>query len=173
MWLWKCDPSKTFTVKSAYIWLHSFFSTGNVLETVLKQSFRCIWEAKAPKQAIVYAWQLLLNSLPVRASLARRGIPVINDFCALCNIEAENVCHLFLHCKISCKIWYLVLHWLGFSACLPNALDKLLVSMGGFALGKKQGRIFTTIWISVIWSLWLHRNRIVFNNGMLDIMEIF
>nr|KYP48497.1 hypothetical protein KK1_029789 [Cajanus cajan] len=133
MWLWKCDPSKAFTAKSADIWLHSFFSAGNVLETVLKQ--------------------LLLNSLPVRASLARCGIPVINDFCALCNNEAENVCHLFFHCRISCKIWYLVLHWLGISTCLPNALDELLLSMGGFAFGKKQRRIFTTIWIYVIWSL--------------------
>nr|KYP66064.1 Putative ribonuclease H protein At1g65750 family [Cajanus cajan] len=172
MWLWKCDPSKAFTVKSAYFWLHSFFSAGNVLETILKQSFRCIWKVKAPKKTIVFAWQLLLNSLPVRASLARRGIPVSNVFCALCNNEAENVCHLFLHCRISCKIWYLVLRWLGISACLPNALDELLLSMDGFACVKKQGRIFTTIWISVIWSLWLLRNRIIFNDGVLDIMEI-
>nr|KYP39563.1 hypothetical protein KK1_039124 [Cajanus cajan] len=77
----------------------------------------------------------------------------LNESCALCNYEDEEVKHLFLHCSISTSIWYSIWYWLGFSSCMPKSLEDLLLDMCGFVGGKKKWRYVVTIWVAVVWSI--------------------
>ncbi|XP_027337183.1 uncharacterized protein LOC113850857 [Abrus precatorius] len=69
-------------------------------------ALRHMWKALVPKKASVFSWQLLLQTLPIRKELVNRGMLLINESCALCNHDDEEMKHLFLHCSISSSIWW-------------------------------------------------------------------
>nr|KYP53377.1 hypothetical protein KK1_024758 [Cajanus cajan] len=54
-----------------------------------------VWKALILKQATIFAWQLLLQALPIRKGLVRRGLLLINESCPLCNTMDEAVQHHF------------------------------------------------------------------------------
>ncbi|XP_020203066.1 uncharacterized protein LOC109788691 [Cajanus cajan] len=172
LWLWKCDSSKAFTVRSAYDFVYSFYNIGEVVDEVVMLALRRIWKTKAPRKSMVFAWQLLLRSLPVRQALVRRGVLLIHEDCVFCNNREEDVTHLFLHCDVASSVWYSLCRWLGFSSCLSDSVEGQLLTMSGFVAGKKPARVVVTIWVATVWSLWLHRNKIVFNNGVCDVLEV-
>nr|KYP39460.1 hypothetical protein KK1_039239 [Cajanus cajan] len=130
LWLWKCDSSKAFTVRSAYDFVYSFYN------------------------------------------IVRRGVLLIHEDCVFCNNREEDVTHLFLHCDVASSVWYSLCRWLGFSSCLSDSVEGQLLTMSGFVAGKKPARVVVTIWVATVWSLWLHRNKIVFNNGVCDVLEV-
>ncbi|XP_020236751.1 uncharacterized protein LOC109816240 [Cajanus cajan] len=54
----------------------------------------------------------------------------------------------------------------------PRSVEGQLLTMSGFVVGKKSSRVVVTIWVATVWSLWLHQNKMVFNNGVCDVLEV-
>nr|KYP33268.1 hypothetical protein KK1_045896 [Cajanus cajan] len=115
MLVWNCDTSKAYTVKSAYGFLHNYFSAGSAVDNGVVLALCCMWKALVPKRASVFSWQLLLQALLLCNGSVKHRMLLINESCALCNYEDEEVKHLFLHCFNSSSIWYSIWYWLGFS----------------------------------------------------------
>ena len=44
-----------------------------------------------------------------------------------------------------------------------------------YAIGfsKKANIVWKGMWLTIVWEMWKHRNKIVFSNGVLDEVEIF
>nr|KYP50529.1 Putative ribonuclease H protein At1g65750 family [Cajanus cajan] len=145
MFVWNCDTSRAYTVKSAYGFLHDYFSTGSAVDNSVVLALRHMWKALVPKKASVFSWQLLLQALSVCKGLMKRGMLFLNESCALCNYEDEEEKHLFLHCSISSSIWYSIWYWLDSSSCMPKCLKDLLLDMCDFVGGKKKWRYVVTI----------------------------
>nr|KYP46152.1 hypothetical protein KK1_032256 [Cajanus cajan] len=81
------------------------------VDEVVMLALRRIWKTKAPRKSMVFAWKLLLHSLPVHQALVRRGVLFIHEDCVFCNNMDEDVTHLFLHCDVASSVWYYVDGW--------------------------------------------------------------
>nr|AER13158.1 putative retrotransposon [Phaseolus vulgaris] len=65
---WGGDPSGEFTVKSAYKYLE------NHAPIWPEGFFKQLWQVKALPNALTTAWRVLLDKMPTRSSLSRRGV---------------------------------------------------------------------------------------------------
>src|ERR1044072_215282 len=67
-WIWKSSPDGIFSVKCAYSLLQGPLDSGDCAV------FKKLWKLNVPLNSILCAWRALLERLPVRANLLRRGI---------------------------------------------------------------------------------------------------
>lgn len=94
-------------MKSAYERLsNSYISPPNGV-------FKQLWQSKAMLKVWTTAWRVLLDRIPTRSGLIRRGVLVNSTSCALCQAEDEIVQHLFIECPIGQRVWSLCFKWVG------------------------------------------------------------
>jgi len=91
----------------------------------------------------------------------------------LCGVEEESVRHLFFECKISWRIWGLCLTWLGFPLVLHCDAQKHFRMFKPIGLNHVVTRCWGGIWVGIVSEIWNHRNRVVFENGRVDLVEVF
>ncbi|KAL6547775.1 hypothetical protein OROHE_009480 [Orobanche hederae] len=69
-WMWRGSKSGTYIVKEVYEILHN----RRYQERILKEEVcKLIWKNDIPKKIQVHCWRALLNRLPTKANLQRRG----------------------------------------------------------------------------------------------------
>ncbi|XP_039017083.1 uncharacterized protein LOC120147913 [Hibiscus syriacus] len=91
-----------------------------------------------------------LNRIPVRIELAKRGVSSISDVsCPLCSIHPEKAGHLLFSCK---KLFFQ--SWHEVSISLPPL------------------SVWHIVPSSILWSVWLFRNDIVFKSGSIDSLQL-
>jgi len=108
--VWGKEESGLFSVNSAY-------------ECLTKQSrgtqsdaFNFLWKIKAFPNVIVTAWRVLLDRIPTRVSLSRKGVMMESTLCAMCQLKEESCQHIFLECKYAHWVWSLCFKWIGISS---------------------------------------------------------
>lgn len=104
----------------------------------------------------------------------KRGIihePLVT-MCCFCKITVENCLHLFIACKFTYHIWMHVLNWFGIVIVLAGNPEELLIQFNGLFKGRGSSRIWRMLWFVTIWSVWLHQNEIMFNQGNLDFDKV-
>lgn len=64
---------------------------------------------------------------PSKENLFKRNVILdIGDVsCSFCEHWLEFASHLFVSCKFSSSVWYVVFRWLGFKVVLPRELGSL------------------------------------------------
>ena len=63
-----------------------------------------LWNTIIPNKLLVHSWQVRLDHLPTNENLQKRGIELKNYHCVFCNEQLEAAKHLFLDCRIACKV---------------------------------------------------------------------
>jgi hypothetical protein len=82
--------------------------------------------------------------------------------------EIETAVHIFLYCKGIMQLWGKIFEWLGLAFSLPHSIFSLL-NLFASTPGSKQLRYgLIMIWNAVIWSVWCHRNKVIFDNVAVD-----
>jgi hypothetical protein len=127
-----------FTVNSTYRLLTKLLSTGITVSQAEAEAFRLIWMSKGLTKVTAFVWQFLLNKIPTRYNLQRRGmtLPVQSRGCVLCDSEVENSVHLFLHSFFAEMVWYDVFKWLIMVLIIPPDVSTLMNYISGFGFGK-------------------------------------
>ena len=64
-------------------------------------------------KVLTIAWRILIDRIPSRVNLLRRGVPVTSTLCALCNLSEESSQHLFLACEFAQQVWSRCYRWIG------------------------------------------------------------
>jgi hypothetical protein len=163
-WRWKLEPMGVFSVRSCYSTLNVLQQAvtidGDVLTTINK-----LWKIDVPSKALVFGWRFLLDKLPTRAALNHRGILTNLDdlHCISCSHIGEDCDHLFYFCQFSKGIWASISQWLG--KTVPSNLDRwthFLLFGDLIKLKKGGGRVSRLIWLATMWSIWKHRNEVIF-----------
>lgn len=136
--------------------------------------FRLIWIAAAPSNVCAFAWRVLLDRVPTRLNLLRRKFlsSSADAHCPVCQLDQESVDHVFIHCPFATKVWSLCYCWLGLQRVLPDTCRNHFLQHDFLGLNTKQNEVFRVIWLAVIWSLWIHRNNIIFRGGGLHEGEV-
>jgi hypothetical protein len=168
-WVWNPGAEVGFSVKSAYMFLDQLMGDGVMRSSLENFVFKFIWKSGVPSKVSALAWQLLLDRIPTRDNLHRRGIISANESrCPLCNVEIETTSHLFLRCRYVIGIWYAILRWLGVFLVLPPTIFMSYTMLVWGGSNKKRRKGFSVVWLAYIWAVWKARNDRIFNNVVFD-----
>jgi len=96
--VWEHDVSCSFSVKSAYECLAKHIPA---TETECCKQLRKI---KALPKVMVTTWRVLLDIIPTRMCLIRRGVLLNSYTCAICQNAGESSQHLFVECVIAQQV---------------------------------------------------------------------
>jgi hypothetical protein len=122
----------------------------------------------------VFLWLAVQDKVSTRAFLHQRTVlSAIQASCVFCSLDLETSEHLFIHCNFSSSVWMKVLDWWGIQWCLPRTLDSLLLQWPEMVHGKFQRSAWRLISSSTIWGIRLLRNKIVFEEGTINLFDCF
>jgi len=137
------------------------------------EEFQVLWNLKIAPSAAVCAWRLLLDRLPTRDNLAKRGMQLMSVRCPMCQEGVETAQHLFTTCKVAQKVWDLCERWVGNVAVRHNAITIHFQSFHLVSQSQRANRTWKGIWVAIVSKIWRHRNNVVFKGGVVDYEEIF
>ncbi|GJU62417.1 RNA-directed DNA polymerase, eukaryota, reverse transcriptase zinc-binding domain protein [Tanacetum coccineum] len=96
-WNWSPNTTKGFSVASARSLVDS-----HILEV---SPIATRWNGCIPIKVNIFLWKLLLNKLPSRVNLDRRGIDIPSILCPNCQEDVETVNHIFFTCEMASTLW--------------------------------------------------------------------
>ena len=127
--------------------------------------FHAIWKLKLPNKVAFFVWRLMRDRLPTKLNLTRRNIDINDTLCPFCTEKEEDAGHLFFSCHQIRQIWWESLSWINMVGPFSQHPRQNFMqhSFYNTHLGIKSQRWL--IWgVALTWSIWNHRNRIVFSN---------
>lgn len=153
-WFWLEDVKGQYTVKSGYRLLSSslpHFSANNIPFKWLR-----LWNLSISPKVKNFLWRVMHDCLPTLENLKRKFVDV-NPICQVCKLVVESVEHILLGCLFANKCW---------------ELSKInLIIAAGQSFTQMVVNLFDTLSLkdlelicSVMWSIWNHRNSVVWNN---------
>jgi len=116
----------------------------------------------------VCVWRAMIDRLPTRVNLIRRGVNIHNNFCPLCSKAEETMQHLFIGCKVAQKVWDNCDNWLDMSSVRHNDVVSHFRNFYAIGLGRKGNQVWKEVWVAIVNEIWTHRNEIVFQEGRVD-----
>jgi len=158
-WIWKHDHSGYYSSKSGYdlIWR-------KLMGSLQTSDFVDLWKLKIPAKSATFGWRLIKDRLPTKMNLIRRQVLVNDRLCSFCGLKDEEAEHLFFNCSCTLPLWWESLSWANLRTTLPiNPRDHFLQHTLG-AAGVRNLTRWKCWWVALTWSIWNHRNKIVFQN---------
>jgi hypothetical protein len=156
--IWKFMNNGHYSAASAY--------QMQFLGLVYSPMYKMIWKAWAPPKTKNHAWLALQNKLWTTDRLQKRGWPNCGQ-CPLCKETMESTNHLFVHCRLTTRIWELLKEWLGIHGIQPRQWGHLslkewwsAMTVGASHFRKALGSLL----LLTVWEIWNERNARIFNN---------
>ncbi|XP_045800040.1 uncharacterized protein LOC123894168 [Trifolium pratense] len=140
--VWLGDPSKSYSVKSAYKVLTEDSNSENQLP------FKKLWIKFVPLKVTIFGWQVFQNRIPSKENLCKRGIvenSAIN--CVWDCGKVETTSHILFECTNAYKVWMELCRWLGVNSVMHN---DCIVHFNAFT-EVMQGRKGTESGLRTIW----------------------
>jgi hypothetical protein len=173
VWVWKPGFEEGFSVKSTYVFLDNTLHPIVPISSLQSFAFNYIWKSGVPSKVSAFSWQLVLDRIPTRDNLRRRGILNAEDSrCPFCHIETETSCHLFLHCNMVASVWNGINSWLGMCNVITPTVPMSYAVLVGCGSNKNRRKGLSVIWLAYMWAVWKARNNCVFNNVELDVPTV-
>ncbi|GKV46811.1 hypothetical protein SLEP1_g53774 [Rubroshorea leprosula] len=136
----------------------------NAQQTPNEKCFKRICNHNIPSKIAAFNWRVVLDKIPTKKNLLKRGIDSVMDDvkCRLCEEEDEDSAHLFLRCKVVKWIWKECAKWWGISIRMETDCWTTFDHLEAWTNDKRLKNGWDCIWSAVIWSIWLLRNRKIF-----------
>ncbi|GMI90570.1 hypothetical protein HRI_002726300 [Hibiscus trionum] len=162
---WKGSNDGSFSVKS----VRDSVAGNNSKNKFWKEM---VWVGFAPPKVELFLCRLVRGRVPVKVELRRRGVSISGDLlCPFCRKELESIQHLFFSCQESWRLWNVACGWVDVSTALQE--DPWCFLEAWKSLGNRAGSTWWVLIPSVIiWTVWLFRNDIIFNNKLFDREQI-
>jgi hypothetical protein len=146
-----------------YIWGFGIYTSKQAYVSIIGQStapapFQWLWKSCCQGKLKVFFWLLLNDRLNMRNLLRRKHFNIPCCDCVLCSHnEEETLHHLFFGCEIAQSCWT--------SQRIVWDLSLPVVSMIAQQRSMFGFDCFMEVVILATWSIWLHRNNIIFNSA--------
>ncbi|GKV25907.1 hypothetical protein SLEP1_g35285 [Rubroshorea leprosula] len=169
-WEWIHSKDSRYSTKTAYSLL-----TKVPRCPTQERVFKRVWNPNLPTKISAFNWQLLLNRLPTKSNLLKRGFGVImgDGKCSLCQEEEEDAIHLFLKCKNVRWIWKECDRWWGINIETQEDCWKTFEHPGTWTRNTRIRKGWDCTWSVIVWSIWLMRNQRIFQNQEMDPGKLF
>jgi hypothetical protein len=119
-----------------------------------------------PAEAKVLFWLLAHNRLNTKDMMERKSFYVQCNKCVLCDDQiVETMAHLFFHCDFSRNLWWKMgMEW-------NEDMDHINMMIDGER--RSSNIYFKEALITGCWSIWIHRNNIIFDSHNRDLLTCF
>ncbi|XP_057432300.1 uncharacterized protein LOC130725057 [Lotus japonicus] len=164
---WCFESSGLFSVKGLCKWIEDKVNEGEhwAIPSQVKKIV-------PPKVGLLF-WQGCYNKIACKQNLLSRGVSLEdNGNCSLCSQAPETVDHLFLHCLLSWNMWSDILKREGVAWVPPNSLVDL-AKQWDFLCVNSDPILWKLIPYSLVWSLWVGRNDLVFRDKVFNREEVW
>lgn len=145
MWLnGKSTLEATTQLKDIYCWTEG---------KLMSEQWEWIWKTKVPPKIKLFLLKITHKVVPTKSFLAHRGMN-LDLKCLWCDLEVEDLDHLFWRCNLESTLWSIISSWLGIRYIIMpnnrfdiNYLMKLWKSQDS---GSRYWRTFVsvTLWIN-------------------------
>ncbi|XP_058726950.1 uncharacterized protein LOC131598354 [Vicia villosa] len=164
---WQHEDDRVFSFSSCYNVLYRKYIPFG-LNNCYDSAFVAIWKVEVPLKVKVFGWRSFLNKVPTKDLLLNRGILNSSSSleCVFYDDFDESLHHSFLLCRNVAIVWKEMSEWIGL--CYISILDfkENFWYWSTFCRAKKVKRGKEEIvLLAILWSIWLRRNDIVFNNS--------
>ena len=136
-----------------------------------------IWKSWASGKCKFFMWLVAHNRCWTANHLAKKNL-LHPECCPLCDQEEETIDHLLVSCVFTRQFWLCVLQSVGLQALTPQ-LEVSFDDWWDAASNRVESQAkkgLNSIIILGAWSIWIHRNRCVFDgippnlNGVLSVL---
>ncbi|XP_058750847.1 uncharacterized protein LOC131623866 [Vicia villosa] len=102
---WLKEPLAVFTTKSCFHHFNKPLSFPSINPSVL-MAIDYLWKIKVPPKIQLFGWRFLINRLPTKNQLFKRGIfPNVKDLCCVfCSTDEETLSHFCSSCSITREV---------------------------------------------------------------------
>lgn len=154
--IWNVTANGNFNLNSAYI-----LANGEATQFF---NGKWIWKLKVLPRIQSFIWMCFHNIIATRERLTSRGLHV-DIVCPICNLHPETILHLLRDCHVAANCWQ-SLGMGGLSADFYSLdLCSWLENNCKTTTTSKHLQISWSVIFAIgIWTLWNHRNRVVFKN---------
>ena len=156
---WRWTPNGIFTVNSLY----KFLEFGGVPVN----TYNSIWKARIPLKIKIFLWLVRQKRILTKDRLSKQGWTG-DTKCVYCS-HMESVDHLFVNCTYARSIWNWIATYNNF--IFDYATIGALWDMD-YCIPLKEPDLIEIIRGSVLWTIWLDRNRIIFKEGKVQDVQI-
>ncbi|KAH9622849.1 hypothetical protein KSS87_007187 [Heliosperma pusillum] len=169
---WTKNPSGMYSVKSGYaLALNTYLENNSShkdrhrLNSSIKNFCRkTLWHLPISQKWKIFLWRVVTNTLPLRAEFRKRGMD-IDYSCLFCNGTIETNAHLFRDCTQIQRIW--AASSLGLSVANDHVIgieEWIINWLNYLALIKNDDGKGIVVFLSILWSIWCVRNRLVWED---------
>ncbi|GJZ55138.1 RNA-directed DNA polymerase, eukaryota [Tanacetum coccineum] len=102
-WVWSGDGTGQFSVSSARQIIDR--------RTLIVEDVQTRWLKEVPIKVNIFVWKMLLNKLPTRVNLSKRGLEVESLNCCICDNSPESLFHVMFECMVAKDVWRLIERW--------------------------------------------------------------
>ncbi|KAK8560962.1 hypothetical protein V6N13_026397 [Hibiscus sabdariffa] len=111
------------SMEDKLIWIHGVAGSFSVkkLSSLLNSvnleasefNFERVWKLKVPPKIRSFVWMLVLDRLPSKEFLLKRGVNIPIDMagCPWCGLGVENTFHLLIGCRFVTVFWQRICVW--------------------------------------------------------------
>ncbi|KAK3220390.1 hypothetical protein Dsin_014360 [Dipteronia sinensis] len=131
--------------------------------TDIDMNSKLVWQGISPPKVEVFAWQLCKGRIMVKNVLSRFGVSQnLCVLCLLCSEGIESIDHLFF-----CSALGRGSYGMGVcdgGSCCNSSLADWWQGWTGLCPSSNRTRVWSTLFLAVVWSIWEARNKAVFEN---------
>ncbi|KAF4390935.1 hypothetical protein G4B88_030613 [Cannabis sativa] len=151
-----------FTVRSAYSLLQSMKPNKDIPDSSV--IWRLLWQLQLPPKVLNFLWRSSTNSLPTRFNLSTKHVPIAAT-CPFCLAAPETILHVLVQCSFAQSCWSKA----PISVVAPDAL----MFSSWFEAGLVSWNSVEALEAGMVcWSVWTHRNELVWNSKHPDASEV-
>jgi hypothetical protein len=170
---WVAHPVGSFTVQSTYMAMMNN-NAAPAVDQGMSNIFKKLWLNNAPSKVTIFGWRLLLDKLPTREALFKKGIITNNHdrSCIFCLREVEESHHVFFNCNFSRQVWRIIFRWMKTTPLAFVNIHDHFSHFGKLIKGGNGKKFRHIIWLATTWSLWKKRNNIIFRGEEVNIPSL-
>ncbi|CAN1166059.1 Putative ribonuclease H protein At1g65750 [Linum perenne] len=97
-WVWGCEKSGVFTIKSAYDLI------GKIENPIDADRWKSVWKWRGPSRVRFFLWLAAKGRLLTNAARHKRGLSQ-DATCPRCAAITEDSCHVLRDCPVAAETW--------------------------------------------------------------------
>jgi len=140
---WQGEKEVGYTVQSSYRALREDHHGQH------RECFRYLWDLKVPATTKIFGWRALLDRLPSRANLGKRGVGMGSNLCPFCTKEVETIQHLFISFEVAQRLWVKCDKWLGISSVRSIEVDSHFCGISLSFSSVKANKVGKGMWLAL------------------------
>nr|GEV98153.1 RNA-directed DNA polymerase, eukaryota, reverse transcriptase zinc-binding domain protein [Tanacetum cinerariifolium] len=153
-WSWSFCGSGIFTVKSARDFIDQY---------ILVTSSPIRWSKVIPIKLNIFVWRFVLDKIPTRCNLTKRGVNIPCSLCPICQMELESRDHLVFRCSMALDLYSLFSGWWNIQFPSFHNFAVWEVWLASIRLNKNQKLVLEASFSSLWWHIWIFRNAFLFS----------